>query len=131
MADLEDDWEALNRPSKVQKAIRRTQEASMSFLEFLFGWLGRTWIGFWRQFRDLENWFTLAVVIAMAGLFTLAYLSFKSDGRIDYCYVMHDGTPTLMGHRPWRNDVRLRVLKDSETVELLYATAKELGCPFP
>lgn len=129
--DLEDDWETLGRPGKVQRTMTKAKERSIGFLEFLFLWIGRAWKTFWATFIDLRIWATLAGLVVFTGLCIGVYLSAKSDGRIDYCYVdkTANGTVTLVGHRPWSLNANLRVLKPDESVDVLYKTAKEIDCP--
>jgi len=136
--DLEDDWKTLGRPGKIQRTITKVKDRSVGFvdflfklLDFLFGWIGRAWTAVWETFIDVRIWLTLFGIVALTGFCVGVYLSAKSDGRIDYCYVdkTANGSVSLIGHRPWSLNADLRTLKGDETVDVLYKTAKEIDCP--
>ena len=107
------------------------KDRSIGFLEFLFIWIGRAWKTFWATFTNLRIWATVGILVVFTGLCIGIYLSAKSDGRIDYCYVdtSPNGTTALIGHRSWSLNANLRTLKKDETVDVLYKQAKEIDCP--
>lgn len=129
--DLEDDWAALGRPTKTQRAVRKVKEQGANFVfeffNFLFGWVGKAWDAIWEVvFSD-----SLArLVIGLAVLAAAGYVGLqiaKTDGRIDYCMIILEKDEyVLEGHRPWREN---ETLMKKETREPLLKAAQEMSCP--
>lgn len=103
-------------------------ERSVDFLDFMFTWFGRAWVGFWGVFMKPGFW----AAVALAAVFTLAFKMATSDGKIEYCYVDRGATTgrfMLYGYRSWRLSVELAMAKPDNDPAPLYGLAKQIECP--
>jgi hypothetical protein len=100
------------------------------FVEYLISIVSRTWNALIGTFTNGDLILSLFLSGAIIFVGWICFNWVRSDGRVDYCYVdKTQGVIELVGHRSFRPNADLRILKDGETVQVLYDQAKTIGCP--
>jgi hypothetical protein len=152
--NLEDDWQALGRPSPTQRAIKAAPEATMTFLEFLFTWIGKAFSALGRAAttvvvtlgRAIHHFFEvhlgsfillmLATTICGGGSWAV-WKKTQASGLTHHCYIEtsayynDDGSKTIHGYRlvgvrHWAPDL---VIRQDQDFKVLRQTAEDIYCP--
>ncbi len=144
--DLDDDWQALGKPSPLKQAATEFFERVPSMLDRFFAWLDDAIKFPFRLVRHIVIWLLVAdnfmqIVLYAAGLclavglFWVGREAVRAPNTITHCWITSEtktgGKPeedihVLMGTREWRSDVTIRRSTD---FKVLQQTAQELNCP--
>lgn len=152
--DLDDDWQTLGRPSPTQRAIQAAPEATMTFLHFLFTWIGKAYSALGQSFTtfavmsgqaihhffETSLWAILPPILIAFGCGGAGWVIWKktqATGLTHHCYIETatyydgDGSKTihgyrLVGARQWTTDL---IIRQDQDFKVLLRTAEDINCP--